>query len=99
MGSIAIPSQAEMDNGTTLTVVVDQRDLARAEAQGIDKSTRHSYVRFLVWAALTRTKQYTGPWEQFNETDCVEAIDEQAEVPAGDDEGLDPGRKARSAGT
>lgn len=99
MGTIAIPSTAEMDNGVTLQVVVDQRDLARAEARGIDNTTRHSYVRFLVWAALTRTKQYVGPWEMFNETDCVEASDAGAEVPAGDEGSLDPGRKAQSATT
>lgn len=100
MATVSVPSTAEMDDGRVLHVLVDQRDLARAEAQGINNTTKHSYMRFLVWAALSRTKQYPGPWETFNETDCVEATDAvEAEEPAGDDDGLDPGRKARSAGT
>jgi hypothetical protein len=97
MATVAVVSRAEMDDGRTLTVTVDQRDLARAEAQGVDNTTRHTYIRFVVWSALSRTGQYAGPWEIFNETDCVEATDEEPEEPAGDEDGLDPGRKDRSA--
>ena len=95
---VKIPIRAELDDGRTLRGNIDQRDLAKAEAQEISSDAKHTWVRFLAWAVLSRTKQYGGTWEQFNETDCVEAID-GAEEPASADEGLDPGRSAPSAGS
>lgn len=96
--ALKIPVTVELDDGRSLTVNCDQRDLAKAEAQEVGSDTRHSWVRFLAWSALTRTKQYSGTWQQFNETDCVEASDVQEE-PAGADEGLDPGLQDPPAGS
>jgi hypothetical protein len=98
VATVRVPVMAEMDDGRTLSATVDQRDYARVEAQDLPSTSRMTYIRFLAWSALTRTKQYTGPWAQFNETDCVEVSD-LAEEPAGADEGLDPGRKAPPAAT
>jgi hypothetical protein len=95
---VKIPITAEMEDGRVLRAVVDQRDLARVEAQEIGSDQRVTWVRFLAFAALSRGKQYSGTWESFNETDCVEAID-GAEGPAGTDEGLDPGHAAPVAGS
>lgn len=96
---IRIPVSAELEDGRTLTALVDQRDFARAEGADIGQDTRVTWVRYIAWSALARTKQYTGTWEQFNTTDCVEAIDGDQEEPSGADEGLDPGRKAPGDGS
>ena len=93
---LKIPIKAEMEDGRVLKGFIDQRDLARYEAEGLPDG-KHTHVRFLAWAVLSRTKQYTGTWQQFNETDCVEAID-GAEESTDADDGLDPGQKAPSAG-
>lgn len=97
--SLRIPMDVELDDGRTLRAVVDQRDFARAEGAEISQGTRHVWARFLAWSALSRTKQYGGTWEQFNETDCVEASDAPPEGPPGDDEGLDPGQSAPGVGS
>jgi len=97
---IRVPVTVEMDDGRELKAVIDQRDYAAVEAAEIDPAThRNTWVRFLAWSALARTKQYGGPFEVFNTTDCVEATHREPEVPAGDEDGLDPGRKAPSAGS
>jgi hypothetical protein len=90
---LRIPVNVELDDGRELRIAVDQRDFAKAEAQEIGQGSRHTWVRFLAWSALSRNKLYGGSWEQFNEVDCVEATD-ALEEPAGADESLDPGRKA-----
>lgn len=96
---VKIPIAAELDDGRVLHATADQRDLAKAEAQELGPGRRITWVRFVAWSALSRTRQYGGTWEQFNETDCVEAIDGDQEEPTGADEGLDPGRSAASAGS
>lgn len=96
---VKVPIRAELDDGRTLTAMVDQRDFARAEGADITQDTRITWLRYIAWAALSRTKQYTGSWEQFNDTDCVEADDDKQEEPAGADEGLDPGRSAPTGGS
>lgn len=96
--ALKIPVTVALDDDRTLTVTCDQRDFAKAEAQEIDSDTKHTWVRFLAWSALTRTKQYSGTWQEFNEVDCVEASDVQEE-PAGADEGLDPGLQDPPAGS
>jgi hypothetical protein len=35
---------------------------------------------FVAWAALKRTRQYDGTWEQFSETDCLDVTPEEIEV-------------------
>lgn len=93
---IKIPMTAELADGRTLKATVDQRDLAKAEAQEIDPGAKHTWVRFLAWSALSRMKQYTGTWGQFNEDDCIEASDMPEEST--DTERLDPGQPGASAG-
>jgi hypothetical protein len=97
--TIKVPMNVEMDDGRTLNVVIDQRDYAAVEAQeGIDRHQhRNMYARYLAYNALARTKQYIGPWEQFNGVDCVEALAVEQEEPD-DAERLDPGQPAASAG-
>lgn len=34
---------------------------------------------FLAWAALTRTDQYSGKWEQFRDADCLDIESVEAE--------------------
>lgn len=95
---LRIPVKVEMDDGRELAVTVDQRDFAKAEGAEITQDTRHMWVRFLAWSALSRRKQYSGTWQEFNEVDCVEASD-VLEEPTGADDGLDPGRPATGAGS
>ena len=90
--------RVELDDGHALDVVADQRDFAAAEGADIGSSLPNTWVRYCAWSALTRTKKYTGSWEQFNTVDCVEASDAPEEQPTPDD-GLDPGRKGRSGGS
>lgn len=93
-----VPATAEMDDGRVLKVFIDQRDYAAVEAEEINPAThRNTYVRFVTWAALKRTKQYSGTWAEFNAKDCVEAIDGEPEG-SDDTERLDPGQQAPSAG-
>lgn len=97
---VKVPITAEMDDGRHLKTMADQRDFAAVEAQEIDPvSQRTTWVRYVAYSALRRTKAYGGTWEQFNTLDCVEAVDGDAEEPAGADGGLDPGRPAPGAGS
>lgn len=92
---VKVPITVEMDDGRTLNVIIDQRDYAAVEAQEIDpRAQRNIWMRFLGFNALSRTKQYSGSWEQFNTVDAVEVM---SEAPDGDEDGLDPGRKAPGA--
>lgn len=95
--SIRVPATAEMEDGRVLKVVIDQRDYTAVEEREINPVThRNTYVRFVVFSALTRTKQYGGTWEQFG-TECVEAVDGEPEESS-DADRLDPGRQAASGG-
>lgn len=95
-----VPIITEMEDGRVLKAVCDQRDFAAAEGADIDRHTHvHTWVRYLAFAALTRTKQYGGSWEQFNTLDCIEASDVVVEESGDTDEGLDPGRKAPGDGS
>ena len=54
-------------------------------------------MTFLAWAALKRTGDYVGTWEQFRDDDCMDIVilDENGN-PAGDsDEGKDGDRTER----
>lgn len=90
--ALQVPIRVTLDgrDGETL-VVADQRDYAAAEAlEGVFQRRPHTWVRAIAYAACIRTGKYVGTWEQFNSQDCIEASDQEA--PAGDDDGLDPGR-------
>lgn len=96
MARSKVPITVELDGGRQLQAVVDQRDFARAEGQDISAAAKYTWIRFLGYAALTRTGQYEGTWERFNGVDCVEV----AEVPAAaEDDADDPGRPDRGAGS
>lgn len=96
MATIRAKVSVEFAGGLTRSAVADQRDYAAAEGLGVSPRTAHTWVRAVAWAALVRTKQYPGSWTEFNEVDCVEAIDGE---PEGDDESLDPGRSAPTGGS
>lgn len=76
-------------------VVADQRDLAAIETRAdIPDHALQTRVRFLAWRAMVRAGHYTGTWEEFHDSDCVEAgSDEPEKAPAGaeDEQSLDPG--------
>lgn len=96
---IALKATAEMDDGRTLSVVLDQREYASAEAAEATiagMSGSHTRARYMVFHALKRTDQYKGTWAQFNGRDCIE-VETFPEDADGDDDGLDPGRKDPSA--
>lgn len=96
----AVEMSVELADGTTRMVVVDQRDLAAAEGAGIGRERLHTWLRYTAWNALRRNG-YSGTWDHFNTLDAVEVIDQRVlgeEGPAGDEDGLDPGRKAARAG-
>lgn len=74
-------------------VMVDQRDLAAAEAAGLpgDTTQLHTRTRYLAWSAGRRAGHWRTAWPKFNEQECI-----HAEVPEdhvdGDGDALDPGR-------
>lgn len=85
-------------------VVVDQRDLAAAEAAGLGDDTiqRHSRTRFLAWSAGRRAGHWRTPWPKFNDQECVHAEvpadfndDDDADGETGAD-ALDPGQTGPS---
>lgn len=83
---------ATMADGNEYIAVVDQRDLAAAEAQFPDGIGRFTHARFLAWSALLRAKTINVTWEKFNKVDCIEAAD-----PKPDEETeLDPTTPAAS---
>lgn len=87
MPRIAIPFLVVMDDGRELKLSADQRDIALLEAAGLDGTT-FLRVRHLAWTAMRRQHGYKGSWDQFNETDCVEVLDD-GDGEAGEE--LDPG--------
>jgi hypothetical protein len=97
MAATRTPIQAEMDDGRVLTAMFDQRDMAVMEALELPDRALMLKLRALAWSALRRSGQYTGTWEQFNEKDCVEAVDPSADEdePEGE-QGLDPGLSTSS---
>jgi hypothetical protein len=50
---------------------------------------------FVAWAALRRTNQYSGKWEEFKDSDCVELTVDTEDV---DPTGLEPGGPTPEAG-
>lgn len=100
MPRLTLDMQVLMDDDRELAVAVDQRDLAKWEAQTLPDK-QYTRLRFLAWSAMTRSKQYIGPWDQFNEQDCVEVSDPpgaavEAEDADDDAERLDPGQLGQS---
>lgn len=98
MSVITAPIEVDLDGGQQLRATADQRDFARAEGQGVSSATIHTWTRAVAWAALTRTGQYSGTWQRFNDVDCIEARDFELEVPDGDEDGLDPGQSTATGG-
>lgn len=91
---------ALMDDGTEHSVVVDQRDFAKWEAQPFrDEETVHTKLRFLTWSAMTRQRLTTAKWPEFNERLLVETGDTDDEDQADEEgeQGLDPGHRPTSA--
>lgn len=93
----------EMEDGTTFSVVADQRDIARWEVQPFGgpfsqfENKGMTGMRFLAWSAAFRQQLTTLKWEEFNDK-CVEATppeDEGEGTVAADAE--DPGLPAPSA--
>jgi hypothetical protein len=88
--------EALMDDGATHSVVVDQRDFAKWEAQPFrDEESPHTKLRFLTWSSMTRQRLTSAAWPEFNERLLVETG-----VPDDEDEegeqGLDPGHRPTS---
>lgn len=70
-----------------VTVTIKDRDPVEVEITNPDRvrwdltSTRHKWpsfqdapflgMTFLAWAAMKRTGLYSGPWEEFRDSDCV----------------------------
>lgn len=54
-------------------------------------------MTFLAWAALKRTGEYVGTWEQFRDDDCmdIEILDENGNPAGESDEGKDGDRTER----
>jgi hypothetical protein len=71
-------------DGSELNVRTDQRDYAGLEAAEIKGAI--SAFRWMAWNAARRAKLYTGPWEQFNDVDCVEVEDVTPDDEDGEDE-------------
>lgn len=87
---------AEMDDGKTHTVVIDQRDFAKWEVQ--EEGGDVTRMRFLAWSAMTRQQLTTSTFKAFNETECVSVDVPEDAAEQEDEQGLDPGRRARTAG-
>jgi hypothetical protein len=94
----------EMADGTEHTVTLDQRDHAAAEAEDLPatSSSRVTRMRFLGWSAGKRAGLLRMPWQQFNESSCVNVdVHPDWTAPAEEDDEsadhLDPGRPDQSA--
>lgn len=103
--------RAELEDGTTLDVVADQRDVAKFEVQdfgcsAVELSSRMATAyRYMAWSALTRRGQLPTEdgkrqltWPEWD-AKCVEVIDlpddEESEAKARAD-AEDPGQPAPS---
>lgn len=79
-----------MDDGTTLTAVVDQRDHAAFEGSELYDSVQPGSVtkaRWLAWNALRRSKLTSETWPKFNGETCVQAVITQAPDDEAEQEG------------
>jgi hypothetical protein len=106
MAAMTFPLDVEMDDGTTFSVVADQRDIAKFEMQPfgfpfvvMETKASMSFFRYLAWSAGFRQGLTTLKWAEFDSR-CVEAMppdvdDEDGEGGVPDDAG-DPGRPALS---
>jgi hypothetical protein len=101
MPKMQLKLTAEMDGGQLINVVADQRDYARLEVQPFADGGIHTRMRFLAWSVMTRDGKTTATWDAFNEVDCVEveSLDEDDADESEGGQGLDPGRKRRTAGS
>lgn len=105
MPKFVIELDVEMEDGSTFSVVADQRDVARWEVQPfgcpageMDDSPSVTFLRFLAWSAAFRQQVTALKWDAFD-AQCVEAMppdDEEGEGSAPAD-AEDPGRSAPSA--
>jgi hypothetical protein len=88
---------AEMDDGTSHEVTVDQRDFAKWEAQPFaDEALIHTRLRFLTFSAMKRAGLTSAQWPEFNERLLVDTGIQEDEEEAEDEQGLDPGRTRRT---
>ena len=102
MASMLFELDVEMEDGTTYTVVADQRDVARWEIQSfgwpvsqLEEKASMSFFRFLGWAASVRQRRTMASWDDWNAV-AVEVLpveDEESELPA---DAADPGRTGQS---
>jgi hypothetical protein len=97
----AIPVDVDIEGAAdSVRVLVDQRDMAAAEAVdlGPDCGRYATRTRFLSWNAGKRAGHWSMPWPEFNETRCVQAeVAHDEPVPSAPDD-LDPGRKDQTDG-
>ena len=87
----------EFEDGSTIEVVSDQRDIAKWECMPFGTSWAEApnklftFSRFRAWSAARRAKVFTDTWEEFGEVAVeVSMVDEDGESP-------DPGQSAASA--
>jgi hypothetical protein len=92
MPKLTLPMSALLDSGQELRLVGDQRDIAALEASDYEDTT-FLRLRYLAWHIAHRTGAYAGTWKAWNEKDCVEVTDTDADGEAGEE--LDPGRPGR----
>lgn len=84
-----------LDNGTRVTEEIRNPDRVRwdmtAARQGWPSFSDAAFLgmTFLSFAALKRTGQYTGTWEEFRDTDCADIEMTDAEGNALDEDDLD----------
>jgi hypothetical protein len=83
-------------------VFVDQRDLARAEADESGNVERPlTRNRFLAWSAAKRAGVVSCTWEKFNGHECIDATvstSYKEETDADQVDELDPGQVDQNAG-
>jgi hypothetical protein len=92
MPAMQIRASVEMDGGEKWTVVADQRDVAKYEAQDFyDPGKRITMTRFIAWTASRRQGLTKLSWPAFDAV-CVEASD-----PEDEDTELDPTNRTPSA--
>lgn len=86
MGALRFDLQVELEGGHTYAVVADQRDVARFETEDFYTLRKHSFLRYVAWAASVRQVLTDLSWDEFNRF-CVEVGDVKPEA-----EPLDPGQ-------
>ena len=98
MATMLFELDVELEDGTTYTIVADQRDVARFEVQPfgwpvsrIEENASMAFFRFLGWSASVRQRRTTLAWDAWSDT-CLEVMpvaDEESELPA---DAEDPGQ-------